>query len=351
MEILVAVIAFAGAILAAIATVALIRRLQEEMEGWLIAWSIAAGALCLSLAVIAVGNLMGFGPVTFKIFQVAGSMLAPLWLGIGLVQLLSDKAPPKFLGWLFGIAITLVCTVIMVADPLIKSTDWSKSLPSAGVYWGLIPDKLLIGVHAVSVLVMLVAVVIAALRWRTGDELDTDNLHATVVIAPSGIALVGAMRFAVPGIFTTALLVVAAAAVWYAVLRPLAPYEDDEEDDIQQPQREREPAGRRARQPVTASHADGGPPTGPFDEVPEPLERPRRQVSGLGELVAEYRAGDDYAARMAPPSPPDGGPATGYMMNGRHGGPQQPEFQPAPAPGAIFSGADVFTPAQQQPQP
>ena len=62
------------------------------------------------------------------------------------------------------------------------------------------------------------------------SELDTDNLHARLVIAPSGMAIIGAMRFAVPGVFATALFVVAAAGIWYAVLRPLAPYEDDDED-------------------------------------------------------------------------------------------------------------------------
>ncbi|MFI6601856.1 putative quinol monooxygenase [Nonomuraea sp. NPDC050536] len=342
MEILVAVIAFAGAILAAIAAGVLIRRLRDEPEGWLIAWSAAAASLCLSLAAIAIGYLMGFGPATFKVFQVAGSLLAPLWLGVGLIQLLANRTPPKFLGWLFGLAVTVVSGVIMVVDPLIKSDGWAKSLPSSSVYWGIIPKNLLIGVHVIAVLIMLAAVVIAAVRWRSGDELDTDNLHATLVIAPSGIALVGAMRFAVPGIFTTALLVVAAAAVWYAVLRPLAPYEDDEEDDIEQPQHA--PAGRRARQePVPAAHHEMAPP---------PVEPRRPPSPGLGDLVAEYRAGDqnvDYAARMAPPVP-ETGPATGYVMNGRHGtGPQ--DFPPAPATGAIYPGAELFTPAQQPPPP
>lgn len=339
MEILVAVIAFAGAILAAIAAGVLVRRLRDEPEGWLIAWSAATAALCLSLGAIAIGYLMGFGPATFKIFQVAGSLLAPLWLGVGLIQLLADKAPPKFLGWLFGLAVTVVSGVIMVVDPLIKSDGWGKVLPSASVYWGIIPKNLLIGVHVIAVLIMLAAAVIAAVRWRSGDELDTDNLHATLVIAPSGIALVGAMRFAVPGIFTTALLVVAAAAVWYAVLRPLAPYEDDEEDDIE-PQHA--PMGRRARQePVAAAHREMAPP-------PPPVEPRRAPSPGLGDLVAEYRAGDqgvDYAARMAPPAP-----ETGYVMNGRHSsGPQ--DFPPPPATGAFYPGAEVFTPAPQQPQP
>ncbi|WP_406673754.1 antibiotic biosynthesis monooxygenase [Nonomuraea sp. N2-4H] len=363
MEILVAVIALAGAILAGIATAALIQRLREESEGWLIAWIVALVGLCLSLAVIALGSFMGFGGVTFRIFQVTGSMLAPLWLAIGLVQLLAEKVPPRFLAWLLGSALTFVATVIMVWDPL-KTEDMGKTLPRAVTHWNIVPSYLLTGVHAVAALVMLVMLVVAGVRWRNGDEYDTDNLHATAVIVPSGLALIGAMRFAVPGLFATVLLAVAAAAVWYCVLRPLAPYEDDEDDfDDEIPERAPRREERVPRE--RAMHHEGAPDERPMfrDEAPgrrrapEPAPAdlppaPPRRLSGLGDLVAEYRAGDrevDYASRMAPPAPDDGGPSTGYIMNGAP--PQRPDYKlspAAPATGAVYPGADLFSPAQQQ---
>ncbi|GGS77692.1 putative quinol monooxygenase [Nonomuraea spiralis] len=346
MEILVAVIALAGALLAAVATGALIRRLRDEPEGWLIAWTVSAGALCLSLVVIGIGHFLGFGPVTFRIYQVTGSLLAPLWLAVGLIQLLADKAPPRFLAWLFGIALTIVSGAILFFDPL-RSTDLGKTLPSGSALWGLIPDYLLIGVHAIDVLVLLACVVVAALKWRSGDEYDTDNLHAVLVIAPSSVALVGAMRFAVPPLFTTALLAVAAAAIWYTVLRPLAPYEDDDEDEMEAPEedRERRPGRRAAPEPVPAAE-------------PPPVAPPRRSP-GLGDLVAEYRAGDqqvDYAARMT--GPPESGPATGYIMNGAppprmdtsprmEAAPQRPDYS-MPGTGVAYPGAELFSPSQPQ---
>ncbi|MFG1705528.1 putative quinol monooxygenase [Nonomuraea sp. M3C6] len=370
MEILVAVIAFAGALLAAIAAGALIQRLRDEPEGWLIAWTVAVAALCLSLGVIGIGGLMGFGAVTFRLYQVTGSLLAPLWLAIGLVQLLAEKAPPRFLAWLFGIALTVVSVAILVFDPL-KSEEMGKTLPAGSNFWGLIPGYLLIGVHAVAVLVMLAMLAVAGIKWRNGDEYDTDNLHAALVIVPSGIALVGAMRFTVPPLFTTALLAVAGAAVWYTVLRPLAPYEDDDEDDLAPDRDERVPRrdDRSQRRDERAQHREERPmPQMPPDErpmyrderpqpghraMPEPVPAadipaaPPRRSSGLGDLVAEYRAGDqeiDYAARMAPP--PDAGPATGYIMNG--GPPQRPDYG-MPATGVVYPGAELFSPAQQQP--
>ncbi|WP_049559451.1 putative quinol monooxygenase [Nonomuraea sp. SBT364] len=366
MEILVAVIAFAGALLAGIATGALVTRLREEPEGWLIAWTVAAPALCLALGVAGFGHLMGFGALTFKLVQIAGSLLAPLWLAIGLIQLLSEKVPPKFLGWLFGIAYTIVATVIMLVDPLV-SEEMGKSLPPASAHWALIPSSLLTGVHAIAGLIMLVAVVVAALRWRNGDEYDTDNLHATLVIAPSGLALMGAMQFKVPAVFTVVLLIVAAAAIWYAVLRPLAPYEDDDEDEPvpAASRREERAAGRRDDRPVAGHRQE---PVG-HREAPEPIAEPARpRKSGLGDLVAEYRANDevDYAARMSPP--PDAGPSTGYIMNGErpdYGMPvtgerpdlSMPSTGSMPATGAVYPGAELFSPrgrrqaAQPGPQP
>src|SRR5690242_16589744 len=108
MEVLVAVIALAGALLAAIATVALIARLRSEHKGWLIAWSVTTASLSVSLGVIAAGYLFAFGPATFRIYQLTGSLLAPMWLAIGVVQLLARKSAARFASWLLGGAFTLI---------------------------------------------------------------------------------------------------------------------------------------------------------------------------------------------------------------------------------------------------
>ncbi len=312
MELVVAVIAFAGALLAGIAAFALVRRLQEDRDGWLIAWIVAAIALCLSLAVVGLGGLQTFGPLTFRLYQLFGALLAPLWLAIGLVQLLAEKGRASFAAWLLGAAVTIVSTYILILDPVIEEAKLkNETLPSGSLHWDLVAGSVLTGVHALVVLVMLGCLVVAGLRWRNGDDYDTDNLHASLVIAPSAIALVGSVRFSVPALFTVALLVVAAAAIWYCVLRPLAPY-DEEEDDIAEEHWDSRPAGRRA--------ASAPQPAAPQPQpVQQPAAQPRR--SGLGDLVAEYRAGEqeiDYAARMDPFA---SGPATGsFMANGEDRG-------------------------------
>ncbi|GAA0374391.1 hypothetical protein Acor_42380 [Acrocarpospora corrugata] len=352
MEVLVAVIAFAGAVLAAITTGALIGRLREERSGWLTAWIITTAALCLGLGAIAVGHVLGFGPLTFRIYQVAGVLLAPLWLAVGLIQLLAEKRSAQVSGWLLGGGLTLVGGVILLIDPV--SGTFGKTLPDASAIWDLWPEWLLRGVHGIVVLTLLIALMVAVVRWRGGDDYDADNMNATVVLAPTGMATVGSFLLAVPGPFVAALLGGLSGAIWYAVARPLAPYEDEEDDPAPAPgpppQQDWQGYGRR--------HAP----------EPEPELPPLR--SGLGDLVAEYRAGEtgevDYGARMqtgafgAPPGPvpphvplgpePFGGPMTGTMMPPDRYGAGTPEYgmpapQPAvpeynmPATGVLYPGA------------
>ncbi|MET8047428.1 antibiotic biosynthesis monooxygenase [Streptosporangium sp. NPDC005286] len=332
MEVLVAVIAFAGALLAVIATGALISRLRSEPKGWLIAWSITTASLSVSLGVIAIGYITGFGAGTFRVYQLTGSMLAPLWLAVGAIQLLARKGTARFASWLLGIALTVIATVILAVDPVLQDKDFAKVLPLGSHHWDLPSKYLLLVVHVIVAIVLLAGLLLAVVRWRGGDDYDADNMHALLVLGPTGLALVGAVSFAVPGMFTALLLLVTAAAVWYALLRPLAPYEDDDEeaedDDwekrlptLRPPEyqpRDVQVAGRRMSQ-----EAPGG------RTLAE--EPPRR--SGLGDLVAEYRAGDqevDYAARMGQQPPPGddrfGGPATGMFMAGEYGmpSPDQP---------------------------
>ncbi|GLW98375.1 antibiotic biosynthesis monooxygenase [Microtetraspora sp. NBRC 16547] len=361
MEVLVAVIAFAGAVLAAITTGVVVGRIREEPSGWLVAWSITTGALCLSLGLIATGQLIGFGAVTFRLFQITGSLIAPLWLAVGVSQLIARKAFPRFAGWLIGGALTGVGAVIMLMDPISKT--FTKEFPAADEFWDIWPEWLLRAVHVVVIAMLVIWLVIAVLRGRKGDDYDLDNMNATVALAPGGIAVSVALEFTLPGIVVVAAMAATAGAVWYALARPLAPYEDDEDEDEENDREPEDEWSRRGRRGAEArSEARSEPPA---------QATPRR--SGLGDLVAEYRAGEqgdvDYAGRMQPsdafgsqpPGPPAGQDAYGgprgreytmppaadadYAMPG--GGPEynmpqgaRPEYA-MPATGTMFPGAEA----------
>ncbi|GIH76315.1 antibiotic biosynthesis monooxygenase [Planobispora longispora] len=327
MEVLVAVIASVGAVLAAIATVALISRLRSEPKGWLIAWSVTTAALFVSLGVVAAGHLIGFGAVTFRVYQLTGSMLAPLWLAVGVVQLLARKSAAKFGAWLLGGGLTVVASVIMTLDPLAEEESFGKALPVAGEHWDLPPSYLLTAVHVIAALVLLGGIALSVLRWRDGDDYDTDNMHALLVVGPTGLAMIGAFTFTVPGMVVAVLLLVVTAAVWYAVLRPLAPYEDDDDDfEDEDDWEERRPSRRPAPDQHNDVQVAGR--RMPADQASPMVPEQSSRRSGLGDLVAEYRAGErnvDYAARMGQGSPtqddPFDGPATGTFMAGEYGMP------------------------------
>jgi quinol monooxygenase YgiN len=52
---------------------------------------------------------------------------------------------------------------------------------------------------------------------------------------------------------------------------------------------------------------------------------------------------------MSPP--PDAGPSTGYIMNGRHGGPPQAEPRGQTMPGTGYPGAELFAPRMPETGP
>lgn len=327
MEVLVAVIAFAGAVLAAITTGVVVGRIREKPTGWLVAWAVTTGALCLSLGAIATGQLIGFGSVTFRLFQITGSLVAPLWLAVGVAQLVARKAFPRFAGWLLGGALTGVGAVIMLIDPI--SRAFTKTFPPADEFWDIWPEWLLRGVHVVVIGMLVIWLLIAVLRGRKGDDYDLDNMNATVALAPAGIAVAVALEFTLPGIVVVAFMTAAAGAVWYALARPLAPYEDEDEEeedepDAREPQDEWSGRGRRG--------ADDRP--APPAQVP-----PRR--SGLGDLVAEYRAGEqgdvDYAARMQPSDAFGGQPQGPRAGQDAYGGPRGREYTMPPAADADYA--------------
>ena len=71
-------IGFAGVLVAAVATGMLAGRCVRERQIELIVWTAATLGLTIALVALSMGFARGFGPVTFRVVQLFGLMLAPL---------------------------------------------------------------------------------------------------------------------------------------------------------------------------------------------------------------------------------------------------------------------------------
>ncbi len=381
MELVVAVIAFAGAILAAVTTGVLVGRIREESSGWLVAWAITTVAVCLGLGATAIGTLLGFGPLTFRVFQVGGALLAPLWLAGGLIQLLAESRSARLGGWLLAGGLSFVGAVIMTLDPVLSG--FTKTLPIGSTHWDIWPEWLLRGVHGLDLLILFAALIVALVRMRSGDDYDADNMNATVVLAPIGMAVIGSP--ALPGAGHLRRDAAGRHPRWHLVRRqppprplrrrggagggPSPPQQGPPSGPMpvqpQQPMWQEQSLGRRVAGACRPQQPMASPMTGPDGQPadvpvpwaalrwarppmpstgPQPVIPPGATRSGLGDLVAEYRAGEqqggfDYGARMQPQQPPPkpplppefGGPATGTLDGGRRLQPPGPRLRHAGA--------------------
>src|SRR5690606_2153129 len=147
---------------------ALVGRLRDDRQDWLISWTVAAAALCVCLGVIAVGHLIGFGVVTFRIYQLTGAVVAPLWLALGGVQLSGLKTPARCLSWLVGSAFMIIACVTLTADPIKDADRRGTSLRLGDLHWDVPPKYLITAAHGVVLVILLIALIVSLLRWRKG---------------------------------------------------------------------------------------------------------------------------------------------------------------------------------------
>jgi hypothetical protein len=83
------IVAFAGVLVAVVATGTLAGRCVRRPHVWLLAWTMAVLGLAAALGAAAMGLASGFGPLTFRAVQLGAELLAPLWLAWGLVELVA----------------------------------------------------------------------------------------------------------------------------------------------------------------------------------------------------------------------------------------------------------------------
>jgi quinol monooxygenase YgiN len=215
------IVAGVGAVVAAIGFGMLMAHCIRAPRGDLIAWSLAMLGLAGALVAQAVGHLVGFGQLSFRVMEVGAQLIAPLALIAGLAELAGRGVPARFAARLFIPALGFVALVILGTDPL-SGTAFTKAWPAPAVYYQLIPNKLVeYGLAPVSLIVAIVLVIVVAVRsssegqWRAVLPAAAAAGAAVVVLAIPGLGSALGVSLPLSSLFAF-LCLLAAGLVWYA---------------------------------------------------------------------------------------------------------------------------------------
>jgi quinol monooxygenase YgiN len=213
--------AIVGALIGAAGTGLLVAKCLRGPNTALVAWTAALFGLTVALVAQALGFEIGFGPIAFRVMEIGAQLLAPLALALGLAELAAKSIITRFAARLLLTAIGIVSLVIFASDPL-SDAPFSKAWPATGVYFQIVPNKLLEYVLApATVIVALFAVGFAAARpgrdpaWR--DALPATGLAgaAALLLALPGIATLGSINLPISSLFVP-ICVLAAVGTWFA---------------------------------------------------------------------------------------------------------------------------------------
>ncbi|WP_131755212.1 hypothetical protein, partial [Actinomadura fibrosa] len=223
MDALLALLATLGALLA---TGLLVQRAYKDRLLYLIAWSVTQVGLTLALLSMGIGFLAGFNGPLFRVVELGAALLGPVWLALGMIELIARYVQVRFAAWLFAVSYTVVAIVILLLDPLKGSLG--KSLPKPDDTYDALPLLLIDGAHVVAVIALVGCTGVTA--WLAGkqDREAGELLIPVALVALAGVLVVSGSRGFLPAPIAVIALGAAAGLVWYGAMRTIPVYEDDE---------------------------------------------------------------------------------------------------------------------------
>ncbi|MEU5993291.1 antibiotic biosynthesis monooxygenase [Spirillospora sp. NPDC047418] len=220
---LLALLATLGALAA---TGLLIQRAHKDRLLYLIAWSFTQVGLTLALLCMAVGFMMGFNGPLFRVLELGAALIGPVWLALGMIELIARYVQVRFAAWLFAISYTVVAMVILVLDPLKGSL--SKSLPKPSSTYDALPLLLIDGAHVVAVISLVACTGLTAWLASKRDQEAAELLIPVALVALAGVLVVSGTRGFLPAPIAVIALGAAGGLVWYGAMRTIPVYDDDE---------------------------------------------------------------------------------------------------------------------------
>ncbi|WP_344950226.1 putative quinol monooxygenase [Actinomadura miaoliensis] len=223
-----ALLALPATLGALVATGLLISRASKDRSLYLIAWSVTMVGLSLALAAMAIGFLFGWAGPLFRVSELGAALLAPVWLALGMIELIARYVQVRFAAWLFAVSYSVVATVILLVDPLRGS--FSKSLPKPGDTYDAIPLLLVDGAHVVAVVALVACAAFTAVLASKQDREAGELLIPIALLALAGVLIVSGSRGFLPAPLAILALGAAAGLVWYGATRTIPVYADEAYD-------------------------------------------------------------------------------------------------------------------------
>jgi quinol monooxygenase YgiN len=292
---------------AAAVTVSLIKRASQDRLLYLVALAVTQVGLSLALFAMAGGFLFGFNALFFRVMEVGAALLGPLWLALGMIELIARPVQVRFGARLVVVSYSVVAAVILFVDPTKGKFD--SGLPKPRETYDVLPPLLIDGAHVIAVIALVACLVVTALQAGK-DRQAADLIIPIALVALAGVLIVSGSRGFLPGLLAVLALGGAVALVWQGAMRtlPKAGDEryDDRYDDGYDSGYDEPPTGYEEQRYMEQGYRDQGPGYGavPPGTGPQPAQRPNKR----GEL------------RFPEPSPLDepAGPARGQAPAGRY---------------------------------
>ncbi|GAB2827862.1 hypothetical protein GCM10027176_35050 [Actinoallomurus bryophytorum] len=308
------------ALLAALAALGgaglLLSRTLPDRRMYLLAWCGTLLALGITLVSMTIGFAAGFGPALLRSMELFGSLIAPLTLALGVVELIARTVQARFAARLIAVSYVIVAVVIILLDPIIGT--FGKSLPKVTGHYSSLPGLVLDGAHIFAVVSLVSCVAVTAVRGNRRDRQASDAMVTLAMVALAGVLTVAAMRSLLPGPLAPLVLGGAATLVWFGATRLLSGRPHDHDDEEPEPYEDmsrfrkqqydedgRYNPGPQSRRPNPGPQQPGPQQTGPQHTGPQ-----NPQQTGGYDRPAYGREGQPFAP---PPAQPPMGQFPAFM--------------------------------------
>lgn len=280
----------------------LFSRTLPDRRMYFFAWCGTLLALGIALASMTIGFAAGFGPALLRSMELFGSLIAPLTLALGVVELIARTVQARFAARLIAASYVIVAVVIILLDPIIGT--FGKSLPKVTGHYSSLPGLVLDGAYIFAVVSLVSCVAVTAVRSSRRDREAAEIMMTLALVALAGVLTVAAMRSLLPGPLAPLALGGAAALVWFGAVRLLSGGSNVHDHDQQEPE-SYEDMSRFRQQPYDDGQYDN---TGP-------RRRPQNPHNTGGYERPRYDAPPSFAPPAALPTP---GPPLAQVM-GQYG--------------------------------